>query len=140
MNELTQEFKENSNDDYTFFYNVLDTRIILKPFKIESGNLLINEKISLKIRTSFALFINYLITKPHFFVGFKNKFTTIAQSELSLKPLVHASCLQEFKQQNKNSVSAMEYCCIFKNMHMKENQECHKKGFKFVINKFFFFN
>lgn len=131
LNELTQEFKENSNDDFNFVYNILDTCISLKPLKIESPDVYINEKISLKIRTSLPLFMKYLTEKSHFFVRLKNKSTTIFQAELNLKPLVHASCSQDFGPKNKNTISAMEYHCVFKTISSKENQECFKKG---IIN------
>ncbi|XP_008207344.1 centrosomal protein of 120 kDa [Nasonia vitripennis] len=128
LNYLNQEFKENGNNDFAFSYNVFDTIIKLKPFRPEFDKILINEKITIKIRTSMTVLMNYLYTKPHFFVKLKHKSFMIGQSEVDLRFLITTSSLQEFRQLNKNATSALDHYCVFKNLHSKECKGDYRRG------------
>lgn len=128
LNQLVQEFKENGNNDFTFIYNILDTFVRLKSFRIESDNLPLNETIVLRIKTSLPVLMNYLHTKSHFFVRLKSNNKTIGQSEVNLKPLVTTSCISEFKLLNKNATTTMNHYCILRNVSSKENSENYRKG------------
>lgn len=128
LNYLKQEFKENGNNDFAFSYNVFDIIIKIKPFRPELDKISINEKVTIKIRTSMAVLMNYLYTKPHFLVKLKHKSFTIGQSEVDLRFLITTSSLQEFRQMNKNATSSLDHYCVFKNVHSKESRGDHRRG------------
>lgn len=141
LNQLAQEFRENGISDFTFIYNILDTFVRLKSFRIESDNLSLNETIVIRIKTSLPVLMNYLHTKSHFFVRLKSNNKTVAQSEVNLKSLVTTSCLSEFKLLNKNAATTMSHYCVLKNVHVKESNENYKKGIHktFILIHFTFY-
>ncbi|XP_014230772.1 centrosomal protein of 120 kDa-like isoform X1 [Trichogramma pretiosum] len=118
LTSFFDEFPKSENNNFVIVLNILGTFIRLKPFKMESDNISINEKIVIKIRTSLPVLRDYLLTRPHFIVKLKHENVTIGISEVNLKSLIKVDDLQCFIEMESNYVP-VEFNCIFKHVCSK---------------------
>lgn len=129
LNYCIKEYKNNEdNNDFILIYNIFEMFFKLKPFKLNSDYVYLNQKIFIKIRSSVTVIADYINSKSNFLVRLKTRNVTIGQSEIKLLSLLSPSYLHNMKETNKNTVSAIEYNCILKNVRSKECNEDWKKG------------
>ncbi|XP_015109878.1 centrosomal protein of 120 kDa isoform X2 [Diachasma alloeum] len=72
----------------TFWYKILDNELQSKPFTIDSNVFPLNEKIVMRIRSSFSVLKNYVEQKPSFLVVLKCGESILGESEVDLKTLL----------------------------------------------------
>ena len=126
--KLYQDLPKNENNVFSFIYNIFDTFVRLKPFKLEPDNMPLNERIMIRVRTSISVLKRYLHTKTHFFVKLKHNNDTIGISEINLKPLVREDSLQQFLHTNENAIASMQCNCILNETQCKEGRGDCQKG------------
>ncbi|XP_058799489.1 centrosomal protein of 120 kDa [Phymastichus coffea] len=120
--QLIPNVSELEKDHFSFFYNILDTIISVKPFRLVSNNIYFNEKEVIKIRSSYSTLIHYLNTKPYFFIKLKKGNMIIAQSEIDMKSFIAVNYTEDLKQFQKNMPFTADYCCILQSVHSKDHK------------------
>lgn len=126
--QLMHDISDIEKDSFTFSYNILGTLITVKPFRLESDNTYLNEKVVVKIRSSLGVLVHYLNLKPHIFVKLKKDNTIIAQSEVSIKSLITVNSQEDFKTSKKNASFTSNYCCVLHRAYSKNQKLVFENG------------
>lgn len=115
--------KTNHDKKYTFYYKILDNDIQSKPFKNDLKNWSMNEKIVIRIRTSFLVFKNYLQYRPNIFIIFKHGDSILGETSINYRPLFDVPDEQGFFDKIKNKKAILSERCYMKTLDNKNEGE-----------------
>ncbi|KAJ8686156.1 hypothetical protein QAD02_021950 [Eretmocerus hayati] len=127
--DSVSDYEMNRSCRISIIYHVFDSFFSLRPFESRlASTLLINEKIVVRMRSSFCALLNYLKSKSHFLIKMKVDGTFVGQSEINLESLVETNYIQSINKKTYGSASTKDYFCELRNTDSKRIEEGQKRG------------
>lgn len=113
--------KPNDDKKYFLSYKIFDNDIQSKSFKVDNKNFAINEKIVIRVRTSYDVLNTYLKYHSNFLITLKCCESIMGETCVNYKPLVDAKNEEHFYDNINNGKAVMAERFYMKEINKKND-------------------